>query len=115
MRGSLFQCVNKYALGPSEPLSCSRLGLFADIGQYAAIDVKHMAVDSIRGMRGQEYCGSAQLFRLQPAPGRRLGTDERVEGMATAVWLPFAQWGCLRCGDVARADAVALDVILTIL
>ena len=37
------------------------LRLLADVGQDATIDVEHMAVDSIGGMRCEEDGGTTQL------------------------------------------------------
>ena len=42
----------------------SFLGLFADVGQDTAIDVEHMAIDGIGGVRSQEHGGSSQFLRL---------------------------------------------------
>lgn len=55
---------------------CAFLWLFADIGEDTAIDIEHMAVDSVGGMRGEEDSGSAQFLRLEPSACRCLGADE---------------------------------------
>ena len=58
------------------------LRLLADIGEDTAVDIEHVAVDGVTGMRSQEHGRTTQFLRLEPASGRRLGADERVEGMA---------------------------------
>ena len=74
-----------------------------------------MTVDGVRGMRGQEYGGTSELRRIEPATCGCLGTDERVEGMATAISLTLTERSGLRGGDVAWANAVTLDVLFTVL
>ena len=74
-----------------------------------------VAVDRVGGMGGQEHGRAAEFARVEPAAGRGLRADEAVEGMAAAVGLAFAERGGLRRGDVAGADAVALDVVFTVL
>ena len=89
--------------------------LLADVSKNTAIDIENVAIDGVGGMRGKEHGGSAQFLGLEPTAGRCLGTDERVEGMAAAIRLTLAQRCCLWRSDIARANAVALDVVLAIL
>src|SRR5574344_1262269 len=89
--------------------------LFADVSQNITIHIEDVTVHGIRSMRSQEHSGATQLFRVKPTPCRSLGTDERIERMATAISLTFTQWSRLRSGDVAGTNAVALDVVFAIL
>ena len=91
------------------------LRLLADVGEDTTIYIEHVAVDGIAGVRSQEHGGTTQLRRIEPTSGRSLGADERVERMTAAVRLTLAQRCGLRSSDVARANAVALDVVLAIL
>ena len=59
------------------------------------------------GLRGQEQRGVANVFGLTPAVGRRSRHHQVVEGVAA-----LADRRRLVGGDVARADAVHLDVVL---
>ena len=52
------------------------LGLLADVGQNAAIDVQDQAIDKVRSLGCQEDSGSAQILCLAPAACRGLGNDE---------------------------------------
>ena len=88
---------------------CSRL--LADIGQDSAVHVQNMAVDKIGGGGGQEHRRTAQVGGLAPTVGGGFRQDELVEGVLGAVGLHLAQRRGLRRGDIAGADAVALDVI----
>lgn len=92
-----------------------RLRLFADVGQNTTVDIQHVAVDGIGGVGGQEDGRTAELLWIKPATGRGLGADKRVEWMAAAVGLRLAEWSGLRCGDIARTNGVALDVVATVL
>ena len=49
-----------------------------------------------------------------PTASRRLRHDELVERMTTAVGLTLTQRCCLWCGNIARTDTVALNVVLAI-
>ena len=69
----------------------------------------------VGGVGGEEHGGTAEFGRVEPAAGRGLRADEAVEGMAAAVGLALAQGSGLGRGDVAGADAVALDVVLAVL
>lgn len=69
-----------------------------------------MAVDKVRGIRRQEHSRPHEILRRAPAMRRRLGQDEIIERMARR-----AQRCSLRRRDVARADAVALDVPVAVL
>ena len=91
------------------------LRLLADVGQDAAVHVQHQAVDEVGGFGSQEDGGAAQVLGFAPAAGRGLGDDELVEGMTGAVGLNLTQRSGLRGGDVAGADAVALDVVSAVL
>ena len=90
-------------------------GLFADVGEDAAVDVENVAVDEVRRFGSEEHGGAHQILGCAPACGGRLGDNEGVERMARTVGLLLAQRGGLRRGDVTRADAVALDVVLAVL
>ncbi len=90
----------------------SILGLLSDIGEDAAVYVKDMAVDEVRSVRGKEYCGTHEVFGSTPTSGRSLGDDKLVERMAASIRLDLAERSSLGSSDVARADAVALDVVL---
>ena len=85
----------------------------AEVGEEAAVDVENVAVDEVGGVGGQEHGRAAQIIRLAPALSRSLGDDELVEGMTAAGSLTLTQRRGLLGGDVAGADAVALNVVLT--
>ena len=74
-----------------------------------------MAVDEVGRIGREEYGRTLKVFRLAPACGRRLGDDELVKRMTAAVRLTLAQRRGLRGLDVARSNAVALDVGLAVL
>src|SRR5699024_8762763 len=101
--------------GPDGRGGCGASGLLADVGQDAAVDVQDVAVDEVGRVGGEEYGRAHEVLRGAPARGGRLGDDELVERMAAAVGLALAQRRGLRRLDVARADAVALDVVLAVL
>ena len=84
--------------------------LLADVGQDAAVHIQNQAVDEVGSFGSQEDGGAAQVLGFAPAAGRGLGDDELVEGMTGTVGLNLTQRSGLRGGDVAGADAVALDV-----
>src|SRR5699024_7556628 len=87
-------------------------GLLADVGQDAAVHIQDVAVDKVAGVAGQEHRRRAQVLGLAPAVGRGLGADEAVKWMHAAIGLLFAQGRGLRGSNVARSNAVALDVVL---
>lgn len=87
------------------------LWLFAYVGKDSAVNIKDVAVDEVGRVGGEEYGWTHEVVGCAPAGGRCLRNDEAVERMAAAVGLQLAQWGCLWCGDVAGANAVALDVV----
>ena len=89
--------------------------LLADVGQDAAVNVQNQAVDEIGSFRCQEDSGAAQVFGVAPACSGSLGNDELVKRMAAAVRLDLTQGRGLRGGDVAGANAVALNVVLAVL
>ena len=91
------------------------LRLLADVGQDSTIHIEHVTIHGVRGMRGEEHSGTSQLRRIEPTASRCLGTDEAIEWMAAAVRLAFTQRSSLGRSNVARAYAVTLDVVLTIL
>ena len=91
------------------------LRLLADVGQDAAVNVQDEAVDEVGSGRGEEDGGAAQILSFAPAACGGLGDDEAVEGVTAAVGLTLAQRCGLRGGDVAGSDAVALDVVSTVL
>ena len=70
-----------------------------------------MAVDEVGSVGGQEHGGSLQIIGCTPAGGGGFGNDELIEGMPASVGLPLAQGRGLRRFDIARPDAVALDVV----
>lgn len=39
-------------------------GLFADVGEYAAVDVQNVSVDCVGRVGGEEYRGACKLVRL---------------------------------------------------
>ena len=84
-------------------------------GQDAAIDVEDQAVDKVRGLRCQEDGGAAQILGIAPAASGGLGNDELVKRMTAAVRLDLTQRCGLRGSNVARSNAVALDIVLTVL
>ena len=69
-----------------------------------------MAVDKVGGVGGQKDRRTHQVLRVPPAARRGLGHDELVEGVAASVRLALPKGGSPGGGDIARADAVALDV-----
>ena len=89
--------------------------LLADISENTTIDIEHVAIDSIRSLGSQEYGRATKLRRVEPTSGRSLGTDEAIEWMTTAIRLTLAERSCLRSSDIARANTITLDVVLTIL
>ena len=89
--------------------------LLADVGQDAAVNVQNQAVDEIGSLRCQEDSGAAQVLGVAPACSGSLGNDELVKRMAAAVRLDLTQGRGLRGGDVAGANAVALNVVLAVL
>lgn len=91
------------------------LWLLADVCKDATVNIEDMPVHGIGGMRSKEYGRTSEFLGVEPSPCGCLGADERVEGMAAAVCLTLAQRCCLRCGDVARTDGVALYVVTAIL
>ena len=91
------------------------LGLLADVSQDAAISVQDLAVDKVGSMGGQEHAGADHVLGGAPAACGGLGADEGIEGMAAAIGLDLAQGSGLSGGNVARAHAVALDVVLAVL
>ena len=74
-----------------------------------------MTVDKVAGITGQENRGSLQILRISPARSGGFGDDELVKGMTAAVRLTLPQGSGLRSGNLARADPVALDVMLAVL
>ena len=93
---------------------CSLFRLLSDIGQYASVYIKYVAVYGIRSLGGQEYCGATQFGRVEPAACRSFCADETVERMAATVGLLFAQWSSLWRSDIARTYAVTLDVVFSV-
>ena len=91
------------------------LGLLADVSQDAAISVQDLAVDKVGSMGGQEHAGANHVLGDAPAACGGLGADEGIEGMAAAIGLDLAQGSGLSGGNLARAHAVALDVVLAAL
>jgi hypothetical protein len=39
--------------------------------RHAAVDIKNVAIDEVRGRTREEYCRAHQVFDVAPAPGRR--------------------------------------------
>ena len=74
-----------------------------------------MAVDEVGRIGSEEHRRSLQILGFAPARGRSLGDDELVKRMTAAVRLTLAQRRGLRGLDVARSNAVALDVGLAVL
>src|SRR3712207_3517133 len=74
-----------------------------------------MSVYEVGGFGSEEYRRTCQIFRSSPTGSRSFGNDELVERMARTVGLDLAQRRSLRSSDVARADAVALDVVFAVL
>ena len=91
------------------------LRLLADICEDTTVDIEHMAIDGVRGMRGEEHSGASEFRRIKPTACGGLGTNERVEGMAADISLTLTERSRLRSGDLARANAVTLDIVFTIL
>ena len=92
-----------------------RLRLLANVGQNAAVDIEDVSVDEVGRIGSEEHRRSLQVLGVAPARCRSLGDDELVKRMTGAVRLTLAQRRGLRCRDVARSDAVALDVVLAVL
>lgn len=90
------------------------LGLFSDIGQDSAIDIEDMSVDEIGSIRGKEDGRALKVFGCSPSASRCLGTDEAIKRMHGTIRLLLAERSGLWSGDVARSDAVALNVGLAI-
>lgn len=86
------------------------LRLLANVCQDAAIYVENMPINEVAGIAGEEHGRSHEVFGSAPTSGRSFGKDELVERMTAAIGLQFAQRSCLRRGDIARTDAVALYV-----
>ena len=74
-----------------------------------------MAVHEVGGLGCEEHYRSHEVLRCSPALCRCLRHYERIERVTASVSLTFAQRGGLRCRNVARTDAVALDVVLAVL
>ena len=73
-----------------------------------------MSVDKVGCIRGKEYGRPLEIFRSAPACGRGLRHDKLIKRMTAAVRLTLAEGSRLGCGNVARSDAIALNVVLTI-
>lgn len=89
-------------------------GLISDIRQDSSVHIQDVAIDKVGGVGGQEHGRPHQVLRDAPAGGRSLGYNELVKRMPAAVGLSLPQRGGLGCGDIAGADAIALDIGLTI-
>ena len=74
-----------------------------------------MAVYEVGSVGSQEYCRSLQIFSCAPACCRSLGDNELIERMSGSIGLSLAKRSGLRSSDVAGSNAVALDVVLTVL
>ena len=72
-------------------------------------------VDEVRGVRREDTAGPIRSSGVPQRAAGGFGHDERVERMARTVGLTLAQRSGLGRCDVARADAVALDVVLAVL
>ena len=90
------------------------LRLFADVGEDPAVHIEDLSVHGVGCLRGEEHRGPSQFIRIEPAARRRLRADECVERMPAAVRLLLAQGSGLLGGDVAGAQAVALDVVTAV-
>lgn len=90
------------------------LRLFANVCQNTAIDIQNVSVYGVGGIGGKEYCGACKLIGFEPAACGRLCADERIEGMARAIGLAFAQGRRLGSGDVAGTYGVALNVVAAV-
>ena len=62
-----------------------RLGLLADVGQDAAVNVEDVTVDEVGGVGGQEHGGAAQVVRLAPALSGGLGGFILIFGKTNTV------------------------------
>lgn len=87
-------------------LSIQLLRLFANICQNAAIDIEHMAVHKVRCTGCKEHRRALQVFDTAPATRRSAAYNERVKRVPR-----LAQRPCLRSGNVARPDAVHLNIV----
>lgn len=67
------------------------LGLTAQVSQNTAVGVEDLAIDKVRGMRGQEHGRAYHILCLTPAACRGLSQDELVKGMAAAIGLGLTQ------------------------
>ena len=104
-RGKDFRRIKKSPVGPAAFSFYSKIlervsGLFADVGEDAAVDIKDVAVDEIRRTGGQEHRRADEVFDIAPTRSRGLGDDEVVEGIAVAPER-LGRPG----GDRARGDA----------
>lgn len=50
--------------------------LFAYISKDTAINIENVSIDSVRSLRGKEYCGASEFAWVEPATCRCLGADE---------------------------------------
>ena len=89
-------------------------GLLSDIRQDSSVHIQDVAIDKVGGVGGQEHGRPHQVLRDAPAGSRSFGYNELVKRMPAAVGLSLPQRGGLGCGDIAGADAIALDIGLTI-
>ena len=91
------------------------LWLLTDVCEDTTINIQYMTIDSIRSLRSQEYCRTTKLRRIEPATSWSLSANEAIEWVTTTVSLTLTKRSCLRSSDVARANTITLDVVLTIL
>ena len=87
--------------------------MLTDISQDATINIKDVSIDEITGIRSKEYGRPHKVFRRSPTCSGSLTDDETVERMTATVSLKLTKRSGLRCCNVARANAVTLDVVLT--
>ena len=91
------------------------LRLLTDVSENTTVDIEHVAIDGVRSMGCEEHSRPPEFRRIEPATCRCLGTDERIDRMTAAVGLTLTERSRLRGCDIARADTITLDVVLTIL
>ncbi len=73
-----------------------------------------MSVYSVGRVGSKEYRGAGKLVRFKPSAGGRFGNYERVERVTAAVGLFFSEGSRLRCCDISRSYAVALDIVFAV-
>ena len=85
--------------------------MFSYVCQDASIDIEHMSIHGIRGVRSEEHGRTTQLLGVEPTTCGCLGTDERVERMAASIGLTLTKRSCLRGGYDIQDGKILYDNI----